>query len=306
MLIRQNPAKKSTSVACPSQKKHLQNIGYYSHPLLLSFFTSNTQDIYNTTTINYNNSSQVASTSTSSFQSPFSISSTMFLFTTSIFNIPFLQKDNTNAILLAGIGCVLAFFLCVLGAVCATSHAFEFNCRHNQHSAAILPLLQVYVLLLYGIIIPYKIQSKMTDAVSTKEASSFFIASLFVGLASLASGVGMRSLLKKCNAIVSKLDLDHKRKTELQKRQQRRVSIAISVLWLIYYVGVALFPPFSGFAMRNLVKELRDQLDKGQKKNRSASKKHGQEFRFTTFNQYFIVCGTIGVAGFFFALRLVG
>ncbi|EED87811.1 v-atpase subunit, partial [Thalassiosira pseudonana CCMP1335] len=88
------------------------------------------------------------------------------------------------------LGCALSVFLCGLGAAYATSHASMFALRH-QDLMAMVPVVQAGVLAVYGMIIAYLIQSRITDSLPTADAYKFFSAGLSVGLACLVSGFGM-------------------------------------------------------------------------------------------------------------------
>mmetsp|Transcript_9531 Transcript_9531/g.13648 ORF Transcript_9531/g.13648 Transcript_9531/m.13648 type:complete len:159 (+) Transcript_9531:166-642(+) len=141
--------------------------------------------------------------------------------------------------LLAGLGCALAVFLCGLGAAYATSHASIFALRH-QDLIAMVPVVQAGVLAVYGIIIAYLIQSKITDALSTADAHKFFTAGLSVGLACLASGFGMGKFLKQCNAD----ELFFVRKGKVEPKQgsaSKKFSFTTFVLCLIYLEAIGLY-----------------------------------------------------------------
>ncbi|KAL7426594.1 hypothetical protein ACHAXM_000530 [Skeletonema potamos] len=147
--------------------------------------------------------------------------------------------SSVDPTLLAGLGCALAVFLCGLGASYATSHASSFALRH-QDVAAMVPVVQAGVLAVYGIIIAYLIQSKMSDALSITEASKFFTAGLSVGLACLASGFGMGIFLKSCNQ--KELYFVRRGKTEPQQGSaSKKFSLTTFVLCLIYLEAIGLY-----------------------------------------------------------------
>ena len=140
--------------------------------------------------------------------------------------------------LLAGLGCALSVFLCGLGAAYATSHASIFALRH-QDMMAMVPVVQAGVLALYGIIIGYLIQSRVSDELSIADASKFLAAGLSVGLAVLASGFGMGKLLKQCNA--DEFYFVRKGKTDSQGSASKKISFTTFVLCLIYLEAIGLY-----------------------------------------------------------------
>jgi len=148
--------------------------------------------------------------------------------------------SSNDPTLLAGLGCALAIFLCGLGAAYATGHASIFALRH-QDMMAMVPVVQAGVLAVYGIIVAYLVQSRITDALSTAEAYKFFVAGLTVGLACLASGYGMGKFLKQCNA--SELYFVRKGKAEEHKQgtASKKFSFVTFVLCLIYLEAIGLY-----------------------------------------------------------------
>jgi V-type H+-transporting ATPase proteolipid subunit len=142
--------------------------------------------------------------------------------------------------LLAGLGCALAIFLCGLGAAYATNHASFFALRH-QDMMAMVPVVQAGVLAVYGIIIAYLIQSRITDTLSIVEAYKFFAAGLTVGLACLASGVGMSKFLSQIND--SEFYFVRKGKAEESKQgtASKKFSFVTFVLCLIYLEAIGLY-----------------------------------------------------------------
>lgn len=146
---------------------------------------------------------------------------------------------STDPILLAGLGAALAIFLCGLGAAYATSHASIFAVRHND-LMAMVPVVQAGVLAVYGIIVAYKIQSKITDEISTADGYKFFSSGLTVGLACLASGYGMGEFLKQCNA--TEYYFVRKGKAEpKQETASKKFSFTTFVLCLIYLEAIGLY-----------------------------------------------------------------
>lgn len=146
---------------------------------------------------------------------------------------------SMDPILLAGLGAALAIFLSALGAAYATSHASIFAVRHKD-LIAMIPVIQAGVLAVYGIIIAYLIQSKITDSISTVEGNKFLSAGLTVGLACLASGYGMGDFLKQCNS--SEFYFVRKGKAEPnQDSASKKFSYTAFVLCLIFHEAIGLY-----------------------------------------------------------------
>ena len=102
--------------------------------------------------------------------------------------------------LLTGLGAASSLFLCGSGASYATSHASMFAIRH-QDKMAMIPVIQAGVLAVYGVIIGYLLSKKMNaeGELSVADGYRYLSAGLSVGLACLASGMGMASYLMKMN-----------------------------------------------------------------------------------------------------------
>lgn len=149
------------------------------------------------------------------------------------------MSSSTDPTLLAGLGCALAVFLCGLGAAYGTGHASIFALRHND-TWAMAPVVIAGVLAVYGIIVAFLIQSRITDTIATKEAHRFLTAGLSVGLACLASGLGMGRFLKQCNA--SELYFVRKGKAEPHgSAASKKFSLTPFVLCLIYLEAIGLY-----------------------------------------------------------------
>ncbi|KAL3783591.1 hypothetical protein HJC23_002095 [Cyclotella cryptica] len=106
--------------------------------------------------------------------------------------------------LLTGLGAALALFLSGCGSAYATTHASLFAARHPYSMAcnmAMVPVVIAGVLALYGVIIGYLLTSKINSngEISLVDGYKFLSAGLSVGLACLASGMGMGLYLKKLN-----------------------------------------------------------------------------------------------------------
>ena len=145
----------------------------------------------------------------------------------------------TDPTLLAGLGCALSVFLCGLGSAYATSHASMFALRH-QDLMAMVPVVQAGVLAVYGMIIAYLIQSRITDSLPTADAYKFFSAGLSVGLACLVSGFGMGEYLKQCNE--GELFFVRRGKAEpKQGSASKKISFTAFVLCLIYLEAIGLY-----------------------------------------------------------------
>jgi len=107
---------------------------------------------------------------------------------------------SADPTLLTGLGAASSLFLCGGGASYATAHASMFAMRH-QDRMAMIPVIQAGVLAVYGVIIGYLLTKKINaDAVmSVADGYKYLSAGLSVGLACLASGMGMALYLTKLN-----------------------------------------------------------------------------------------------------------
>ncbi|KAL7553356.1 hypothetical protein ACHAWF_016634 [Thalassiosira exigua] len=105
-----------------------------------------------------------------------------------------------DPLLLTGLGAALALFLTGAGASYATVHASVFAIRHKD-LMAMVPVVQAGVLAVYGIIIGYKLSTKLSaedGSAVVLEASDGYknlCAGLSVGLSCLVSGYGMGKYL---------------------------------------------------------------------------------------------------------------
>ena len=101
--------------------------------------------------------------------------------------------------LLAGLGAALSLFLCGTGSAFATAHASIFAIRH-QDLMTMVPVVQAGVLSVYGVIVGYLLSMRIDNPdMSLTDGYKFLSAGLSVGLACLASGMGMGLYLKQMN-----------------------------------------------------------------------------------------------------------
>mmetsp|Transcript_21651 Transcript_21651/g.39745 ORF Transcript_21651/g.39745 Transcript_21651/m.39745 type:complete len:162 (-) Transcript_21651:86-571(-) len=149
---------------------------------------------------------------------------------------------SADPTLLTGLGAALALFLSGTGAAYATSHASVFAIRHKD-LMAMVPVVQAGVLAVYGIIIGYKLSTKLTvEDVSMSDADGYknLCAGLSVGLSCLASGFGMGLYLKHLN----KLEYYFVRKgkgADGKENASKKMSFTTFVLCLIYLEAIGLY-----------------------------------------------------------------
>lgn len=107
---------------------------------------------------------------------------------------------SPNPTLLTGLGAAFSLFLSGAGAAFATSHASMFAIRHPT-TMAMIPVIEAGLLALYGFIIGYLLTRKINakDDMALADGYKCMCAGLSLGLACLASGVGMGMNLKKLN-----------------------------------------------------------------------------------------------------------
>ena len=148
---------------------------------------------------------------------------------------------SSDPILLTGLGAALALFLSGTGAAYATSHASVFAIRHKD-LMAMVPVVQAGVLAVYGIIIGYKLSTKLTvENVSMSDVDGYknLCAGLSVGLSCLASGFGMGLYLKHLN----KLEYYFVRKGAADNKENasKKMSFITFVLCMIYLEAIGLY-----------------------------------------------------------------
>jgi V-type H+-transporting ATPase proteolipid subunit len=111
---------------------------------------------------------------------------------------------SADPTLLTGLGAATALFLAGSGAAYGTSHASIFALRHpTNHSVMTMsPVIISGVLAVYGVIVGTLLALKLSSAspvITTVEGYKNLCAGLSVGLACLASGVGMGNYYKMVN-----------------------------------------------------------------------------------------------------------
>lgn len=127
------------------------------------------------------------------------------------------------------------------GAAYATAHASVFAIRHHD-LFAMVPVVQAGVLAVYGIIIAYKLSTKLTgeDPISDVDGYKFLSAGLCVGLSCLVSGFGMGSYLSQLNN--SEYYFVRKGKgAAAQETASKKFSFTTFVLCLIYLEAIGLY-----------------------------------------------------------------
>jgi V-type H+-transporting ATPase proteolipid subunit len=103
-----------------------------------------------------------------------------------------------NGDLMTGLGAIFSIFLCSTGACIASIPAGIFAIRSNDGFKAFCPIMSAGVLAIYGIVVAVILGFKLGDtAISESQGYKFFSAGLSVGLACLASGIGMRGFLER-------------------------------------------------------------------------------------------------------------
>ena len=142
--------------------------------------------------------------------------------------------------LLTGLGAAISLFLTGAGAAYATGHASLFATRH-QDKMAMVPVIQAGVLALYGIIISYKLTTKINAEadITLMEGYKYLSAGLCVGLSCLASGGGMALYLKKLNA--NEMYFVRKGATDTKDDKSKKFSFVTFVLCLIYQEAIGLY-----------------------------------------------------------------
>jgi V-type H+-transporting ATPase proteolipid subunit len=141
--------------------------------------------------------------------------------------------------LLSGLGAALSLFLCGSAAAVATAHASMFAIRH-QDLFAMVPVVQAGVLAVYGIIIGYLLTKKINadDEMTIADGYKFLCAGLSVGLACLASGMGMTLYLKKLN------DEEYffvRKGQAAPPKESKKGSFTTFILCLIYLEAIGLY-----------------------------------------------------------------
>ncbi len=111
---------------------------------------------------------------------------------------------SADPALLTGLGAAISLFLAGSGAAYGTSHASIFALRHpTNHSVMTMsPVIIAGVLAVYGVIVGTLLALKLSSAspaITTVEGYKNLCAGLSVGLACLASGVGMGNYYKMIN-----------------------------------------------------------------------------------------------------------
>jgi V-type H+-transporting ATPase proteolipid subunit len=150
---------------------------------------------------------------------------------------------SANPILLTGLGAALSLFLSGGGAAYATAHASIFAIRHRDN-IAMIPVIQAGVLAVYGIIIGYKLSTKMVSddaslSVTSSDGYRFFSAGLSVGLACLASGFGMGLYLKQLNK--EGYYFVRKGSSDPKDDAPKKMSLVTFILCLIYLEAIGLY-----------------------------------------------------------------
>lgn len=107
-------------------------------------------------------------------------------------------KMTVDPQLLTGLGSALSIFLAAAGAAIASSHAGIYAVR-GKDLKAFFPIIIAGVLAIYGIIVSVILVGKMKGDVTQVEAYRNLSAGLSVGLACLASGLGLASFMKQIN-----------------------------------------------------------------------------------------------------------
>jgi ATP synthase proteolipid subunit len=104
--------------------------------------------------------------------------------------------------LLTGLGAAFSTFFASAGSAIASAHAGVYAVR-GQGIKSFFPIIIAGVLAIYGIIISVILSSKLpltlSSGLSSVDGYKNLSAGLSVGLACLASGVGMAQFLQSCN-----------------------------------------------------------------------------------------------------------
>jgi ATP synthase proteolipid subunit len=101
--------------------------------------------------------------------------------------------------LMTGLGAALAVFLCSAGACAASAPAGIYATRNiSSHGIlrAFTPIVIGGVLAVYGIIVAVILAAKIQDGMAVATGYKCFASGLSVGLACLASGLGMSKFLQ--------------------------------------------------------------------------------------------------------------
>ena len=101
--------------------------------------------------------------------------------------------------LLTGLGAALAIFLTAYGAAIASSHSGVFAVRGSDYKA-FAPIVISGVLAIYGIIVAVLLVAKLNSGeMAQVDGYRNLSAGLAVGLACLASGLGLANFIKQIN-----------------------------------------------------------------------------------------------------------
>lgn len=111
---------------------------------------------------------------------------------------------SADPTLLTGLGAAIALFLAGSGAAYGTSHASIYALRSHPSNHSFLtmsPVIISGVLAVYGVIVGTLLALKLSssDGITTVDGYKNLCAGLSVGLACLASGVGMGNYYKMVN-----------------------------------------------------------------------------------------------------------
>ncbi|CAJ1945016.1 unnamed protein product [Cylindrotheca closterium] len=155
--------------------------------------------------------------------------------------------------LLTGLGSALSIFLASTGSAIASAEGGIYALR-KKGLTAFVPIIISGVLAIYGIIISILLVGKMGSAELTEvNGYRHLCAGLAVGLACLASGMGIARFLKHLNvaATITSDDSDRPESEPLIQRERRAmvnenfVHLALSLVFLeaigLYGLIVALF-----------------------------------------------------------------
>jgi len=102
--------------------------------------------------------------------------------------------------LLTGLGSAASIFFTSMGAALASAHAGTYAIRGHSGFRDFCPIIVSGVLAIYGIIVSVLLVGKLTEGtLSEVDGYRNLSAGLAVGLACLASGIGLSKFLKQCN-----------------------------------------------------------------------------------------------------------
>lgn len=149
----------------------------------------------------------------------------------------------TNPELLTGLGAAASIFLTSVGSAASSVHAGKYALAHSG-VLSFAPIVISGVLAIYGIIVSVLLAGKMSStdsSISETEGYRHFAAGLAVGLACLASGVGMARFLEDLVA-ASSADREGPEEPLLESRRRaaKKVPVARFLMVLVFLEAIGL------------------------------------------------------------------